>query len=102
MDLLDPCEAPPGGDISLRELADRVGKDLVLMGNIQLDDIERTNPETIDRLVGEAIDAVGGRAPFVLSTTASSFQSPLPKVTERNLIQFLKSAAARRGVPQAA
>ena len=54
VDLTDPCEGPPSGDITLRELADRVGRDLILMGNIQLDDIERAEPDKIDRLVAEA------------------------------------------------
>lgn len=97
VDMTDPCEAPPGGDITLRELADRVGRDMVLMGNIQLDDIERAPAEEIDRLVGEAIEAAGGRAPFILCATASPFSAPLPPVTERNLMQLLASAEKRRG-----
>lgn len=92
VDMTDPCEAPPGGDIALRDLAERVGKDLILMGNIQLDDIERAEPDKIDRLVGEAVDAAAGRAPFILCPTAFPFSSPLPVETERNLIQFLMSA----------
>lgn len=92
VDMTDPCEAPPGGDIALRDLADRVGRNLVLMGNIQLDDIERSEPAKIDRLVGEAVEAAGGRAPFILCPTAFPFSSPLPIETERNLIQFLISA----------
>jgi hypothetical protein len=91
VDLIDPCEAPPSGDITLRELADRVGKAAVLMGNIQLDDIERAPAEEIDRLVAEAVDAAGGRAPFILCTTACPFSSPLPAVTERNLMRFLSA-----------
>ena len=55
VDLTDPCEGPPSGDITLRELADRVGRDLTLMGNIQLDDIERAEPDRIERLVAEAV-----------------------------------------------
>ena len=92
VDLTDPCEGPPSGDITLRELADRVGRDLILMGNIQLDDIERAEPDKIDRLVAEAIEAAAGRAPFILCTTALPFSLPLPAVTEGNLIRFLEAA----------
>jgi len=92
VDMTDPCEGPPSGDITLRELADRVGRDLILMGNIQLDDIERAEPERIDALVAEAVDAVGGRAPFILCPSAFPFSSPLPAVTERNLMRFLAAA----------
>jgi hypothetical protein len=92
VDMTDPCEPPPSGDIPLRELANRVGRDMILMGNIQLDAIERAEPEEIDRLVAEAIEEVGDRAPFILCPTAFPVTSPLPGVTERNLIQFLDSA----------
>jgi hypothetical protein len=92
VDLTDPCEGPPSGDIPLRELAERVGRDLILMGNIQLDDIERAEPEKIDALVAEAIEAAAGRAPFILCTTAFPFSSPLPAITECNLIRFLEAA----------
>jgi hypothetical protein len=92
VDMTDPCEAPPNGDITLRELANIVGRELILMGNIQLDDIERAPAEKIDRLVAEAVNAAGGRAPFILCPTASPFSSPLSPVTERNLIQFLDAA----------
>jgi hypothetical protein len=91
VDMTDPCEAPPSGEVTLRQLAERVGRNLVLMGNIQLDDIERAEPDKIDRLVGEAVEAVGGRATFILCPTAFPFSSPLPAVTERYLIQFLTS-----------
>jgi hypothetical protein len=99
VDMTDPCEAPPSGDITLRELADSVGKNLVLMGNIQLDDIERAPEEKIDRLVAEAVDGAGGRAPFILCTTAFPFSSPLPEVTKQNLLQFLASAGKYGGTP---
>jgi len=92
VDMIDPCEVPPSGDITLRELADCVGRDLILMGNIQLDDIERADPEKIDALVADAVDAVGGRAPFILCPTAFPFSSPLPPVTEGNLMRFLDAA----------
>lgn len=100
VDMTDPCEAPPGGDITLRELADRVGRDLVLMGNIQLDDLERAEPERIDALVAEAVEAVGGRAPFILCPTAFPISSPLPATTERNLIQFLAAAEKYGAAPE--
>jgi hypothetical protein len=70
---------------------------MILMGNIQLDAIERAEPEEIDRQVAEAIEAVGDRAPLILCTTAFPVTSPLPAVTERNLIQFLLSAEKHGG-----
>ncbi len=92
VDATDPCEAPPSGDITLRELAERAEGELVLMGNIQLDDLERSTETEIDRLVKEAVEQVGDRAPFLLVPTAPPFESPLPPQVARNIIQFIESA----------
>jgi hypothetical protein len=97
VDMTDPCEPPPSGDIPLRELAERVGRNMILMGNIQLDAIERAEPEEIDRQVAQTIEDMGDRAPFILCPTAFPVTSPLPAVTERNLIQFLLSAERHGG-----
>jgi hypothetical protein len=101
VDAIDPCEASPAvtGDITLGEIAQRVGNALVIMGNIQLDDIERAEPETIDRLVAQAVEDVGDRAPFMLLPTAAPFVTPLPERTARNLIQFVNSARGHGGQP---
>ncbi len=95
MDLLDPCEAPPNGDITLHELAAIAGDDLILMGNIQLHDLETLGPEDVDRLVAEALDEVGGQCRHVLLPTASPIEVPLRKQTSDNFKQFLDSAWAR-------
>jgi hypothetical protein len=94
VDAIDPCECLPAitGDITLREIAERAGHDLVIMGNVQLDDIERAEQEKIDRLVAQAIEEINDRAPFMLMPTAPPFTSPLGKNTARNLIQFIDSA----------
>jgi hypothetical protein len=101
VDAIDPCEAPPAitGDISLREVAQRAGNALVLMGNIQLDDLERARPEQIDRQVAQALEEVGTRAPFMLLPTAAPFVTPLPARTAQNLIQFIDSARKYGGMP---
>lgn len=95
MDLLDPCEAPPSGDITLDELAGIVGDDIIIMGNIQLHDLETLEPADVDRLVGNALEEVGGRGRHVLLPTSSPIEVPLRKQTTANLKQFLKSAWAR-------
>lgn len=96
VDAIDPCESPPTvtGDITLRELSERVGNEMVLMGNIQLDDIERAEPDHIDRLVAQAVEQVGDRSPFMLLPTAPPITTPLPERTSRNLIRFIDSARA--------
>ena len=92
VDMLDPCEAPPNGDITLGELAGIVGDDLILMGNLQLHDLEMGTPEDVDRLVAKALDEVGGRCRHVLLPSASPIEVPLRRQIGENLKQFLKSA----------
>ncbi|MCZ7545452.1 MAG: hypothetical protein M5R40_18890 [Anaerolineae bacterium] len=99
VDAIDPCEAPPSGDIGLRDLAARVGDAITLVGNLQLDDLERATPAQIDRLVAEAVEAVGGRARFILAPTAPPFETPLPPQTARNIIAFLDAARRHGGAP---
>ena len=95
VDLLDPCEPPPNGDITLDELAGIAGDDLILMGNLQLHDLETGTPEDVDRLVAKALDEVGGRCRHVLLPSASPIEVPLRKQTSDNLKQFLTSAWER-------
>ncbi len=95
VDLLDPCEPPPNGDITLDELAGIVGDDLIVMGNLQLHDLETGTPEEVDRLVAKALDEVGGRCRHVLLPSASPIEVPLRKQTSDNLKQFLESAWER-------
>jgi hypothetical protein len=95
VDLLDPCEAPPNGDISLSELADIAGDELILMGNIQAHDMETLMPADIDRLVAQTLEEVGGRCRHILLPTASPIELPLRKQVSDNFKQFLDSAWAR-------
>jgi hypothetical protein len=95
VDLLDPCEAPPNGDISLSELADIAGDELILMGNIQAHDMETLMPADIDRLVAKTLEEVGGRCRHILLPTASPIELPLRKQVSDNFKQFLDSAWAR-------
>ena len=74
------------------EVAGIVGKDVILIGNIQLDDIERASAERIDALVKEAVEEVGDKAPFIVAPTAHPIEIPLPSNAARNIIQLLKSA----------
>jgi len=87
--------APPNGDITLDELAGIVGDDLIVMGNLQLHDLETGTPEEVDRLVAKALDEVGGRCRHVLLPSASPIEVPLRKQTSDNLKQFLESAWER-------
>ncbi len=90
-DLLEPCEAPPGGDLSMAELVEMTHGDLILMGNIQGRDMESAPVEEIERQVRCLIRDTKGKAPFILSPTSGLYVSPVDPVAERNFIQFIKT-----------
>jgi len=89
VDLLNPVEAPPSGDIELREAKKIVKEKITLEGNIQFSDLEFESELQIDRLVRETISD-GGKKRFILTVT----EWPITYLTQRqkrNYIQFIKS-----------
>ncbi|TKJ45755.1 hypothetical protein CEE35_02835 [Candidatus Aerophobetes bacterium Ae_b3b] len=89
VDLLDPVEAPPGGDIEIGEAKRKVKGRITLVGNIQISDMENCTPEEIDEKVKEAIFS-GGKEKFILGTT----EGPLSSVSDRmkeNYIRFVEA-----------
>jgi len=91
-DALDPCEAPPDGDIALAEVKRRVGGRLCLFGNLQLKLLEHGAPEAIERAVPACMDAAKDGGRYVIMPTAAPIQSPLPQKTEENYLRFIEAA----------
>jgi uroporphyrinogen-III decarboxylase len=83
-DSLHPVEAPPLGDITLREFRERVGLRIAVKGNIQIGDIYRGRPEDIAETVREAFAAAGREGAFILAPTASPFWPELPQTALKN------------------
>ncbi len=92
VDLLDPCEGPPNGDIALEELAEIVGDQFVVMGNIQAHDMETRTPDEIEDLVEKTLNEVNGKCRHIIQPTAPPFEVPLDKRISDNFIRFLEAA----------
>jgi len=91
-DALDPCEAPPDGDITLRALKERAAGRLCLFGNIQLKALEHADAKVIRETVIRCMEdakAVGG---FVIMPTAAPINVPLSPKTEENYRVFIDTA----------
>lgn len=89
VDLLDPVEAPPGGDIEIGEAKRKTKDRITLVGNIQFGDMQTCTPGEIDKKVKEAVCS-GGKKRFILATT----EGPISSVSSRmrdNYIQFIES-----------
>jgi len=52
---LDPCEPPPQGDMELAELRRQIGRETVLMGNIESSDLENLPPTEFEKKVMRAL-----------------------------------------------
>jgi uroporphyrinogen-III decarboxylase len=90
-DGMDPCEAPPDGDITLAELKQQADGRIALFGNIQLKLLEQGTPGEIRDAVKLCMDSAkeGGR--FVLMPTAAPINIPLSPQTEENYYHFIEA-----------
>lgn len=85
-DAIDPVEPPPHGDIDLASVRKEYGCDLVLFGNIEVADIENTEPRKFEKIVDKTLEEAAsypGRG-FVLSPTASPYGRNISESTLRN------------------
>ena len=90
-DMLEPIEPPPHGDLTLLELKERIGSEICLMGYIEFSDLEFCSIKEVDKKVKKAIEDGSSEGGYILLPSSTPIISPLPKKTEENLIQFLKS-----------
>lgn len=84
-DGLDPCEAPPDGDIELSEVKRRCGeRGVSVWGNTELRLLEGGTPAGVRDAVRRAMDEAKEGGGFVLMPTASPINVPLASGTEAN------------------
>jgi hypothetical protein len=85
-DGLDPIEPPRQGDVELREVRQRHGRQLVLFGNLEIADIETLPPSQFTEKVKRALDegTAGAGRGFVLMPSASPYGRELSTVALRN------------------
>jgi uroporphyrinogen-III decarboxylase len=69
VDVMEPMEEPPGGDVDLAEAKRRVGQRLCIKGNINtFDFMLHSSPDEVREKCKRVIDAAGADGGFVLST----------------------------------
>jgi len=90
--MLDPVEPPPQGDITIKEAKARAAAGpLTLIGNVEMSDLQNGTPELIERLVREAI-CEGGRKHFIMGTSEVTVSAVDDQLRE-NIIAYLETAA---------
>ena len=91
-DAIDPCEAPPDGDIELAEVKKRIGDNVCIFGNIQLKLLENGSAEDVKQAVVKCMDSAKAGGRYVIMPTAAPINVPLAKQTESNYMTFIDTA----------
>ena len=93
-DGLDPIEPPPQGDVSLRYVRERFGRQLVLFGNLEVSDIETLATdrfaEKVKRALEEGMPTARDRG-FVLMPSACPYGRTISPVTLRNYETMIRA-----------
>ena len=85
-DATDPVEPPPNGDVDLKYMREKYGKQLVLFGNIEISDIENLASDLFRKVVKKAISegTSGEGRGFVLTPTSAPYGRTITEQTLRN------------------
>lgn len=89
-DGLHTIEAPPIGDCTITQARKILGKDMVLIGNIQYDDLVHKGKEEIEEQVRLAIEE-GKTGRFILSPSAGPYESHISNKTVENYLAFIEA-----------
>ena len=94
IDGLDPCEPPPQGDITLAEIKKTIGKETVLMGNIEVTDIENLPTDEFEKKVITALreGTEGEGRGFILMPTACPYGRKISSRTIANYDKMIELA----------
>jgi hypothetical protein len=90
-DCLHPVEAPPMGDITLAQAKARVGRNMCLEGNIQMDDIFTMDPRDFVAVVEAAMRDGKPGAGFILAPTASPYTPALADRARDNYLAMIET-----------
>jgi len=89
---IDPCEAPPDGDIELADIKGRIGDRVCLCGNLQLKLLEHGSRDDVRQAVIDCMDAAKSGGGYIILPTAGPINIPLAKRTEQNYLTFIDTA----------
>jgi hypothetical protein len=98
-DGLDPVEPPPQGDMALIDVRRRVGRQMVLFGNIEIADVENLRPDQFEVKVARALreGTDGEGRGFVLLPSACPYGRTITPTTLANYQTMVRLAANWRG-----
>ena len=89
VDVLDPMEPPPDGDLTLAEARRMAQGRMTLVGGLEFRDFESCSPDEIEVKAKEAIDQ-GGRTHYVLGASAVAMTFISDRFRD-NVIRFIET-----------
>lgn len=94
IDALEPLEPPPQGDMELWEIKQAIGKDVVLMGNIEDADIENLPADEFEKKVATALreGTAGAGRGFILHPSAAPYGRVISAGTTANYKTMIRLA----------
>ncbi len=93
IDMLEPMEPPPQGNIALDEAFEYVNGRLCLTGYIQDQDLYTAKPGEMRAKVEAIREIVGGRSGYMMTNTATPFLEQPPPQFVRNYVEFIEAAS---------
>ncbi len=92
---LDPVEPPPQGDVSLRWVRERHGRQMTLFGNLEASDLENLAADDFERKIARAVEegTSGEGRGFVLMPSACPIGRKLSERALRNyerMVEFVE------------
>jgi len=91
-DAIDPCEAPPDGDIKLADIKRRIGNRMCISGNLQLKLLEKGSTEEVAQAVRVCMAAAKKDGAYIIMPTAAPINTPLAPKTADNYATFIETA----------
>lgn len=90
-DALDPLEPPPDGDIALDAVKRQIGRQITLIGNVELRFIEHWTTREIEGYVQKVMEQAKANGRFVLCPTAMPIHAPLEEKISDNIIAMVEA-----------
>jgi len=91
-DGIDPCEAPPDGDIELVDIKRKCAGKMTIFGNLELKLLERGSAEDARNAVKACMAAAKEGGGYVILPTAAPINIPLEPQTAENYKTFITTA----------
>jgi len=91
---IDPIEPPPQGDVELDYVRQKYGKDLVLFGNLEMADVENTEPADFEKIVAKCLaDGTAGQGKgFVLMPSSAPYGRKITPNVMKNYQTIIRLA----------